>query len=258
MASGKVSQRVIGQGSHNVWKSHGQSGKAVILASVDTASAPLVTFKLKHQGLVKKFEIEHATILNNIHSILLNRQIPTPPKHHHFRDYWKVNRGTSVTAPGIAQLLNKLHELAERIKVYSTPHQHTRFLLEILPHPSPLAASTPITQRYLLINISDGTPLLSKRSYERGAFIWAEHVNPKLQETLSTRRPQFCSQNRSAYSRSRISQGVPERGASAATNRRQRSLQGARYPDLLTPTHRGRPPRPGSAPQNGPYSLRLL
>lgn len=113
MASGKVSQRVIGQGSHNVWKSHGQSGKAVILASVDTASAPLVTFKLKHQGLVKKFEIEHATILNNIHLILLKTD-SHPPQTPPFQrlpnskpQYFSYSTGQVMHT---AQLFKKLHE----------------------------------------------------------------------------------------------------------------------------------------------------
>lgn len=78
MASGKVSQRVIGQGSHNVWKSQGQSGKAVILASVDTASAPLVTFKLKHQGLVKKFEFN----MQQFQHQTFNITSPPPPPNN--------------------------------------------------------------------------------------------------------------------------------------------------------------------------------
>lgn len=78
MASGKVSQRVIGQGSHNVWKSQGQSGKAVILASVDTASAPLVTFKLKHQGLVKKFEFN----MQQFQHQTFNITTPQPPPNN--------------------------------------------------------------------------------------------------------------------------------------------------------------------------------
>lgn len=80
MASGKVSQRVIGQGSHNVWKSQGQSGKAVILASVDTASAPLVTFKLKHQGLVKKFEFNMQQFQHQTFNITKNPPTSSP-KH---------------------------------------------------------------------------------------------------------------------------------------------------------------------------------
>lgn len=79
MASGKVSQRVIGQGSHNVWKSQGQSGKAVILASVDTASAPLVTFKLKHQGLVKKFEFNMQQFQHQTFNI--TNPLPPPPNN---------------------------------------------------------------------------------------------------------------------------------------------------------------------------------
>lgn len=79
MASGKVSQRVIGQGSHNVWKSQGQSGKAVILASVDTASAPLVTFKLKHQGLVKKFEFNMQQFQHQTFNI--TKPLPPPPSN---------------------------------------------------------------------------------------------------------------------------------------------------------------------------------